>query len=114
MYKIKVYELSMKLCELYLPLINSIPDFTLRDQMSRSLMSVPSNIAEGYGRRTPKDYSRFLRISIGSLNELESQLSIAHFQGYFTDESYSNFKNELTSVRVKLILLNKKIIGSGR
>ena len=53
-----------------------IEKFVLTSQIRRSAVSIPSNIAEGFGRRLPKEFIRFLRISISSLFELQSQLEI--------------------------------------
>ncbi len=52
-------------------------DFGLRDQMQRAAVSVMSNIAEGFERKTTTDFSHFLYISKGSLGELKSQLFLA-------------------------------------
>ena len=51
--------------------------FGLTNQMHRASVSIPSNIAEGQGRGTTKDYVHFLHISRGSLQELETQLLLA-------------------------------------
>jgi four helix bundle protein len=59
-------------------------DFGLVDQLRRSAISVPSNIAEGDERDTNRDCVRFLYIAKGSLAELITQLEIAHLVGYFT------------------------------
>ena len=51
--------------------------FGLRNQIRRAAVSIPSNIAEGQGRRSRQDFIRFLLISNGSLQELETQVIIA-------------------------------------
>ncbi len=61
--------------------------YGLTSQIRRSAVSIPSNIAEGYGRNTTQDYIRFLRMSLGSLYEMQTQLEIAKIQGYFGDDA---------------------------
>ena len=51
--------------------------YGLTSQIRRASVSVPSNIAEGYGRRTKNEYIQFLHIALGSLRELDTQLIIA-------------------------------------
>jgi len=58
----------------------------LTSQIRRSIVSVPSNIAEGYGRNYRNDYIRFLQISRGSLFECQTQLEIAANLKYLTPE----------------------------
>ena len=58
-------------------------DFSLIDQLRRSAVSVPSNIAEGDERKSDKDSIRFFHIAKGSLAELATQLEIARDVGYF-------------------------------
>ena len=56
--------------------------FGLSDQLRRACVSVPSNIAEGYGRESKNEYVRFLKISRGSLYEIETQLYLCISIGY--------------------------------
>lgn len=49
----------------------------IANQMQRAAVSIPSNIAEGYGRHYTKEYIRFLRVAMGSCAELETQLVIS-------------------------------------
>ena len=60
-------------------------NFALADQIRRSSVSIPSNIAEGYGRTSPKDYARFLSIARGSSYELETQLLLCVDLGYIQE-----------------------------
>ena len=68
-------------------------DYGLRDQMQRSAVSVPSNIAEG-SERTRKDFIRFLRIAIGSAAELRTQCYIACEVGLLERKHQSAFVQE--------------------
>ena len=61
--------------------------YRLVDQLTRAVVSVPSNIAEGFGRSTPKDFVHFLVQARGSLYEVETQLIIAQKLGFVADVS---------------------------
>jgi four helix bundle protein len=61
--------------------------FGLTNQLRRAAVSVPSNIAEGKGRSTDKDFSLFLHHARGSLREIETQLIIAHRLAYLSEET---------------------------
>jgi len=63
-------------------------DFGLKNQMRNSSISIPSNIAEGFERRSRKEYLNFLNIAKGSAGEIRSQLYIAHEVGYLTEEEH--------------------------
>jgi four helix bundle protein len=56
--------------------------FGLTAQINRAVVSIPSNIAEGQGRRTTADFIHFLSIARGSLNEVETQLTLSLRYGY--------------------------------
>lgn len=63
-------------------------EFGLRSQMTRAAVSVVSNIAEGYSRKSTKDKKRFLEMAIGSLFELESDIEIAKDLEFITAGEY--------------------------
>jgi four helix bundle protein len=73
-------------------------DFPLRDQIRRSAISIPSNIAEGDERGTNKDAVRFFYIAKGSLAELETQLEIAHEIGYLDASALHAFNQKCDSI----------------
>jgi four helix bundle protein len=62
-------------------------------QIRRSAVSIPSNIAEGYGRNSTNDYIRFLQIASGSLYEVQTQLEIAFNLGFLNDDSIVHYMN---------------------
>ena len=73
-------------------------DFGLRDQIRRSAVSVPSNIAEGDERDTNKDAIRFFYIAKGSLAELRTQMEIAHLICYIGKDFYIEFENQCQEI----------------
>lgn len=75
-----VWQKAMLLVDEIYQITRKLPDeekFGLISQIRRSAISIPSNIAEGYGRNYTKDYIRFLQIARGSLFECQTQLEIA-------------------------------------
>ena len=62
--------------------------FGLTSQLRRCSVSIPSNISEGFGRGTNKDYHRFLNISLGSLFEFQTQIEIAYNLQYITEDNF--------------------------
>lgn len=100
-----VWQKAMELVkEIYL-LVKKLPKeekYALSDQMRRAVISVPSNIAEGYGRKSKIEYSRFLDIARGSLFELETQIHIGIMLGFFAEEE-SKKAFELTSEVARIL-----------
>ena len=83
--------------------------FGLTSQLRRAAISVPSNIAEGYGRGTSQDYLRFLRIARGSLFEVDTQLLIATNLGFLNHDQYQQVENQLAETGRVLAGLIKSI-----
>lgn len=70
-------------------LVSSFPKdelYALSSQIKRSSVSIPSNIAEGYGRQSTQSYIQFIKIARGALCELETQLLVANKLGFINDE----------------------------
>ncbi|MCO6436974.1 MAG: four helix bundle protein [Phycisphaerae bacterium] len=75
------WQKAIHLCKLVYRISSEFPDrerFGLTAQIRRAAVSIPSNIAEGYGRRRTQDYLRFLDVARGSLCEVETQAVLAH------------------------------------
>jgi len=86
---------------------NFLPDsekYGLASQMRRAAISIPSNIAEGAGRNSDKELVQFLYISLGSLEELETQLIIGTNLEFFKT-------NNLESIFQKIVHIRKLLIG---
>lgn len=62
--------------------------YGLTNQIRRSAISIPSNIAEGFGRNSKNDFKRFLQISMGSIFELQTQLEIVRNLQFLPDDNY--------------------------
>jgi four helix bundle protein len=77
--------------------------YGLVNQIKRSAVSIPSNIAEGASRNSDKDFIRFLHIATGSLSELETQLIISKGLGFLCEDNFKKISIKLTDIR-KMIL----------
>ena len=99
--KLKVWQEAKKLVIDVYHLLDGFPRFekyALCDQIRRAIVSVPSNIAEGSGRRSLKEQIHFLEIAYGSLMETYNQLLIAIELTYITEESVEAIKPSIDAV----------------
>jgi four helix bundle protein len=83
--KLIVWERAIDLCSAVYALTRNFPReeiFGITSQIRRASVSIPSNIAEGYGRGTREQYKQFLSIALGSYMELQTQLLIARRLGF--------------------------------
>lgn len=74
----------------------------LCDQLQRAVVSISSNIAEGAGRPTDADFAHFLDQSLGSANEVETQLIISRNLKYISNEQYNHLISSLTLIQKQL------------
>jgi len=97
----QVYELTKKFPKEEL--------YGITSQIRRSAISVPSNIAEGSGRRSNKDFIRFLNIASGSLAELETQLTLCRNLEFITDTDLQNTPELINRVGMMITKLRHSL-----
>ena len=82
--------------------------FGLTSQIRRSAASIGANIAEGCGRKSDADFSRFIQMAMGSASELEYHLLLASDLGLLEKQSYAAAESEVTGIKRMLTgLLNR-------
>lgn len=92
--ELKIWQDAMKITKLTYKLTKLFPSsemYGLTSQMNRAAVSIPSNIAEGAGRNSNKEFTQFLNISIGSCFELETQVILAFEFAYIEKEDLEKF-----------------------
>jgi four helix bundle protein len=88
---------------------SAVKDYGFRDQITRSGLSIPSNIAEGYERSSDKELANFLNYAKGSAGELRTQIYIGMEIGYIDAECGKHWINEVKEISKMLHGLIKKI-----
>mgnify|MGYP001590322825 CR=1 FL=1 len=86
--------------------------FGLTSQIRRSAISIPSNIAEGYGRKSNKEYFRFLTISISSLFEFQTQIEISKNINYLNENDFNKLYKDSRELEVMMTSFIGKIKNS--
>ena len=83
--------------------------YGLSDQIKRSAVSVPSNIAEGQSRQHTAEFRQFLYIALGSLAELDTQLIIAYKLGYIDSNGSDLYNAKIIELRKMISVLTSKL-----
>lgn len=110
--ELNVWQSAYQLC---LAIYKATKDFPkeelygLTSQIRRSAVSVPSNIAEGYGRKTTREYIQALYIAYGSICELETQILLSGDLGYIKTENLGKLKKDIGDVERMLMGLIKSL-----
>lgn len=86
---------------------------TLRDQITRAVMSVSSNIVEGAAHESPKEFARFLRYAVASVSEVEGHAQTAFDLGMIPEADFTALLARIVDVRKMLYGLLKKLAGPG-
>jgi four helix bundle protein len=108
--KLEVWQLAHKIaCEIYHETSNfpKTKAYGLTTQLRRSAASIPANVEEGCGRRGDIEFSRFVRISLGSASELEYHLLLSRDIGLLNGSIHSHLTEEVLRVQGMLAGLNR-------
>ncbi|MCD6205007.1 MAG: four helix bundle protein [Candidatus Marinimicrobia bacterium] len=110
--ELQIWQRSRELVKDIYHLTEVFPDterFGLVTQMRRSSVSIPSNIAEGSGKSSNKDFIRFLEMARSSAFELETQLILAHDLRFISEEKLSDLQGKLEEIQKMIFGFEKKI-----
>jgi len=110
--KLLVWQKSIDLVMQVYKLVVQFPkdeQYQLSSQVKRAVVSIPSNIAEGAGRKTDKEFSYFLFISHGSACELDTELIIAKNLEFISEQSYEDVSRQIEEVKAMLMSLEEKL-----
>jgi four helix bundle protein len=100
--QLRVWEQSHKLALAIYEVTKGFPKeelFALTNQMRRSATAIPTNIAEGCGRETNKDYAHFLQIALGSAFELDYQILLSKDLSYIDEKKYLELNDMVDKIR---------------
>ncbi len=114
--RLEVYKGAKTLSHSVCKLIKTFPvdeRFALCDQLRRAVMSIPINIAEGFGRFSAKEKAHFIQIAYGSLNEVMCELELSLDENYINEEQLKEFEQQIRPLGKQLSALHKSIIGNG-
>ncbi|MBO2526183.1 MAG: four helix bundle protein [Bacteroidales bacterium] len=107
-----VWQKAMEMTVMLYPIASKLPKeetFALCSQMRRAAVSIPSNIAEGFGRNSKKEYLQFLYIAYGSVCELETQLMLCVRIEYLTEIEIQPLMDILTEIGKMITTITKKL-----
>ncbi len=109
---LKIWQRSIRLVDKVYKATTAFPNdekFGLVSQIRRSAISIPSNIAEGFGRVGNKEFRQFLFVSLGSCAELNTQFVISSNLGYINDKELNELNDEIEQISKMTMGLIKKI-----
>jgi len=84
--------------------------FGITSQIRRASASIPTNISEGCGRNSDKEFNQFLNIALGSANETEYLLILSKDLNYINNEIFENLEKEINTIKSKIYKLKQVLI----
>ena len=109
--QLQVWQMAMSMVkDIYVAISNFPPEekYGLAQQLRRSAVSIPSNIAEGSGRGSQKEFAHFLSISLGSAYEVETQLLLSNELGLISEDRLQEIDSKMQQVQKMLFTLIHK------
>jgi len=106
---LEVWQRACRQCTSIYEMFEDCKKYSLKDQIERSSLSVPSNIAEGHERNSKADFQRFLNIALGSNAELQTQLYIARKLNLIKQPIFQSSINESKEISAMICGLWKSI-----
>lgn len=110
--QLKIWQFGIEAVKEVYALVGTFPKeelYGLTSQMKRAVISIPSNIAEGFKRFHNKEYRQFLFIALGSIAELETQLIIANELSFISKEKLNSISDKLEQISKMISSLMKKL-----
>ena len=110
--KYDIWKLSHQLTLTIYTISNSFPKdetYNLVSQIRRSTLSIPTNIAEGCGRNSDKEFNQFLNIALGSATETEYLILLAKDLNYLNEVNYLLLDQQINTIKSKIYTLKNKL-----
>ena len=83
--------------------------YGLTSQIRRATSSIPTNISEGCGRNSDKEFNQFLNIALGSANETEYLFILSKDLNYISEEQFSDLDSKINTIKSKIYKLKEKL-----
>lgn len=83
--------------------------YGLTSQIRRATLSIPTNISEGCGRNSDKEFNQFLNIALGSANETEYLLILSKDLNYISNEKFQSLEIQINTIKSKIYKLKEKL-----
>lgn len=110
--ELKVWQKSIQFIADIYKFTSSFPDFEkygISSQLQRASVSISSNIAEGCGKKSAKDFNRFLQIAKSSAYEVENLIIVCNNLSYLEKEDYNKLINDIQEIQKMLTRLMKSL-----
>ncbi|UBF29053.1 four helix bundle protein [Kovacikia minuta CCNUW1] len=110
--KLEVWQKSIDFATVIYEVTSRFPtheQFGLVSQLRRAAVSIPSNLSEGAARGSA-EFIQFMRIAIGSVSEIDTQLEISYRIGYLSESTYTDLDQQLATIDRMLVGLRKSLV----